>query len=159
MNSEYFVNTGDGYETYTTAEEARAAAWKAIDDWRGYCDPEWPEEVQHVRWGEVYEVAVEIESRSEDGREYCDYDLEPCALDRCESLAQQLSDAKAWAEFINVRNQKEREVVAWARATLTALNTGDIHSGNPLHLKLREVIVALNDADEQTRTAGEGCDE
>lgn len=37
--------------------------------------------------------------------------------------------------------EKLREVYAWASAILTALNVGDIRSGSPLHLKLREVLV------------------
>ena len=35
------------------------------------------------------------------------------------------------------------EIVAWAGAMLTALNVGDVASGSPLHLKLREVMVAF----------------
>jgi hypothetical protein len=36
---------------------------------------------------------------------------------------------------------KCKEVVGWAQAVLTALNIGDIKSGSPLHLKLREVMI------------------
>lgn len=35
-----------------------------------------------------------------------------------------------------------REPVHWAQATLTALNVGDVRSGSPLHLKLREIMIA-----------------
>ena len=42
------------------------------------------------------------------------------------------------------------EVAGWAQAVLTALNVGDIKSGSPLHLKLREVMIAYRAArDEQ----------
>jgi hypothetical protein len=34
------------------------------------------------------------------------------------------------------------QVVVWAQCVLTALNVGDIKSGSPLHLKLREVMIA-----------------
>ncbi len=34
------------------------------------------------------------------------------------------------------------EVVSWAQCVLTALNVGDVKSGSPLHLKLREVMIA-----------------
>lgn len=35
----------------------------------------------------------------------------------------------------------EGEVAAWAQAMLTALNVGDVASGSPLHLKLRDVMI------------------
>lgn len=38
-------------------------------------------------------------------------------------------------------NARLREVMGLAQATLTALNVGDIKSGSPLHLKLREVLI------------------
>lgn len=37
-------------------------------------------------------------------------------------------------------------VVGWAQAVLTALNVGDVKSGSPLHLKLREVMIAYRKA-------------
>lgn len=40
---------------------------------------------------------------------------------------------------------KNLEIISWAQATLTALNTGDVKSGSPLHLKLREVMVENRD--------------
>jgi hypothetical protein len=35
-----------------------------------------------------------------------------------------------------------QEVAQWAQATLTALNVGDVAKESPLHLKLREVMIA-----------------
>lgn len=41
------------------------------------------------------------------------------------------------------RLAKVDDVLHWAQATLTALNTGHVYSGSKLHLKLREVMIAL----------------
>lgn len=41
-----------------------------------------------------------------------------------------------------------QEVAGWAQATLTALNVGDVAAGSPLHLKLREVMIAYREATE-----------
>lgn len=49
----------------------------------------------------------------------------------CESIANLLVQ-----QFKHVQ-----DVVDWASATLTALNTGDVHKESLLHLKLRQVIV------------------
>ncbi len=38
------------------------------------------------------------------------------------------------------------EVYGWAQAVLTALNVGDVKSGSPLHLKLREIMIAYRAA-------------
>ena len=46
------------------------------------------------------------------------------------------------------------EVAKWAQSVLTALNVGDIKSGSPLHLKLREVMIAYRDHFE----AAKECD-
>ena len=40
------------------------------------------------------------------------------------------------------RAERAEEVAHWAQAVLTALNVGDVCSGSPLHLKLREVMTA-----------------
>lgn len=39
-------------------------------------------------------------------------------------------------------------VMHWAQSVLTALNVGDLANGSPLHLKLREVMVAYRDKRE-----------
>lgn len=46
------------------------------------------------------------------------------------------------------------EVMHWAQAVLTALNVGDIKSGSPLHLKLREVMIAYRAATEESPNDG-----
>lgn len=48
----YFVYDPDsGFETYRTAEEAKAAAKEAIDYYRGDAIDGWPDEVSQVCWG------------------------------------------------------------------------------------------------------------
>lgn len=68
----FFVNTGDGIEFCDTAEEASGRAQKAIDGWRDCCDPEWPEEVSDVCWGQVLGQSVEVDVEGK----YVDYKLE-----------------------------------------------------------------------------------
>jgi hypothetical protein len=53
MAKRFFVDTGDGVEYCETQAQAIALAKRAIEHWRGCCDPEWPEEVDDVCWGEV----------------------------------------------------------------------------------------------------------
>jgi hypothetical protein len=59
------------------------------------------------------------------------------------------------AAIVKALNQHAalEEVMHWAQATLTALNVGDVASGSPLHLKLREVMIAFR---EKTRPAEGG---
>jgi hypothetical protein len=45
------------------------------------------------------------------------------------------------------------EPLSWAQAALTALNVGDVKSGSPLHLKLREVMIAYRAALAAVREA------
>jgi len=48
-----------------------------------------------------------------------------------------------------------QEVVYWAKAVLTALNTGNIEKDSLLHHKLREVVIKHRDAVErETPNAG-----
>lgn len=44
---------------------------------------------------------------------------------------------------MDVEQQRLREVASWAQAVLTALNVGDVKRESPLHLKLREVMIAF----------------
>lgn len=37
------------------------------------------------------------------------------------------------------------DVIGWAQAVLAALNVGDVKSGSPLHLKLREAMITYRD--------------
>jgi hypothetical protein len=52
------------------------------------------------------------------------------------------------AELIRLRSEVAAltEVYNWAQCTLTALNVSDVASGSPLHLKLREVLIAYRAA-------------
>jgi len=38
-----------------------------------------------------------------------------------------------------------QEIISCAQATLTALNVGDVQKGSPMHMKLREVMIAHRD--------------
>jgi hypothetical protein len=52
------------------------------------------------------------------------------------------------SQFTKAKTKRElalEEVMHWAQATLTCLNVGDVKSGSPLHLKLREVMIAYRD--------------
>jgi len=63
----FFVYTGEQFELVATREEAIRMAEGAIDDWRDCCDPDWPEEVRNVCWGEVKgHCAEEITSDVDD---------------------------------------------------------------------------------------------
>ena len=42
-----------------------------------------------------------------------------------------------------------QEVIHWAQAILTALNTGSIEQDSPIHRKLREVVIKHRDAVER----------
>lgn len=50
---------------------------------------------------------------------------------------------------------KLEAVYGWAQATLTALNVGDVVKESPLHLKLREVMIAYRSQDEVQSTKGD----
>ncbi len=50
------------------------------------------------------------------------------------------------------------EVAHWAQAVLTGLNVGDVMSGSPLHLKLREVMIAYR-ADKPEISGNDVADE
>lgn len=55
----FFVYTGEQFELVATREEAIRMVEDAIDDWRDCCDPDWPEEVVNVCWGEVKGHCIE----------------------------------------------------------------------------------------------------
>lgn len=54
---------GRGFDIFKTAEEAKAAAEKALDDERAEADEGWNEEVERIYWGEIKGHVVEIERR------------------------------------------------------------------------------------------------
>jgi hypothetical protein len=72
MATRFFVDTGDGIEYCETRQQAIALAKRAIEHWRGCCDPEWPEEVDGVCWGPVMGESVMVEI---DGGAFADYRL------------------------------------------------------------------------------------
>lgn len=49
----FMFEPDSGFETYKTAEEARAAAEEAIDYYRGDAVDGWPDEVSQICWGEI----------------------------------------------------------------------------------------------------------
>ena len=75
MTLRFFVDTGDGYELWETEEEARAAAQSAIEYWRTIADPEWPEEVERVCWGEIREMATAKATQPDEFGSTVDYFL------------------------------------------------------------------------------------
>jgi hypothetical protein len=61
MAKRFFVDTGDGIEYCETQDQAIALAERAIEHWREHCDPEWPDEVESVCWGQVMGESVMVE--------------------------------------------------------------------------------------------------
>jgi len=59
-------------------------------------------------------------------------------------------------ELLNEGNPPDAtaEVAGWAQAVLTALNVGDVKSGSPIHLKLREVMIAYRESKPQGCVVG-----
>jgi hypothetical protein len=77
MATRFFVDTGKGIEYCETQEQAIALAEQAIEHWREQCDPEWPDEVDSVCWGQVMGESVMVEI---DGGAFAEYRLsEPAA--------------------------------------------------------------------------------
>jgi hypothetical protein len=72
MAKRFFVDTGAGIEYCETRQQAIALAEKAIEHWRGCCDPEWPEEVDDVCWGPVMGESMMVEI---DGGAFAEYRL------------------------------------------------------------------------------------
>ena len=66
----------------------------------------------------------------------------PDELVRFQHLPEEDFDPSAQMRRIAAARDAAREVARWAQAVLTGLNVGDIRSGSPLHLKLREVMIA-----------------
>jgi hypothetical protein len=60
MAKRFFVDTGAGIEYCETQSQAIALAEQAIEHWREQCDPEWPDEVDSVCWGEVKGESVPV---------------------------------------------------------------------------------------------------
>ncbi len=80
MESGYWASDDDGVELYDTAREAEAHAKASIAYCRGRCDPAWPEDVEHIRWGVVLGQSVEhvLDDEPPEGCDYmADYVLKP----------------------------------------------------------------------------------
>ncbi|MFH2660065.1 hypothetical protein ABK774_11795 [Enterobacter hormaechei] len=77
----FMFDPDNGFETYKTAEEAKAAADEAIDYYRGDAVDGWPEEVEQVCWGEIKQDAQQVGLRPRDEEDkngcemICDYQL------------------------------------------------------------------------------------
>lgn len=70
----YFVNEGDHIEFYGTELEARTAADDQVAAYRAECDPEWPEGVEYVCWGELTIRGKSVEALGDDDH-YSEYKL------------------------------------------------------------------------------------
>lgn len=70
----FMYDPENGFETYKTAEEAKAAANEAIDYYRGDAGDGWPDEVSQVCWGEIKEEAQQtgLRHRNEEDSGSCD---------------------------------------------------------------------------------------
>lgn len=54
MMARFFAyDPGCGFQEYETGMEAHNAAKSAIDEYRNEAGMEWPEDVEHVCWGEI----------------------------------------------------------------------------------------------------------
>ena len=77
----FMFDPDNGFETYETAEEAKAAADEAIDYYRGEAGDGWPEEVSQVCWGEIKQETQQVGLRPLDKEDsgscemICDYEL------------------------------------------------------------------------------------
>jgi len=70
----FMYDPDSGFETYETAEEARCAAYDAIDYYRGESVDGWPDEVEQVCWGEIKQDSqqVGLRPRNEEDKSSCD---------------------------------------------------------------------------------------
>lgn len=70
----FMFDPDNGFETYKTAEEAKAAAEEAIDYYRGDAGDGWPDEVSQVCWGEIKQESQQfgLRPRNEEDKSCCD---------------------------------------------------------------------------------------
>ena len=77
----FMYEPDNGFETYKTAEEAKAAAEEAIHYYRGDACDGWPEEVDQVCWGEIKQTTIQVGLRPKEEDDpgscdmICDYHL------------------------------------------------------------------------------------
>lgn len=56
------------------------------------------------------------------------------------------AELNQWLQRSADKSEQKDEIVAWAQATLTALNVGDVARESPLHKKLRQVMREYREA-------------
>lgn len=66
-----------------------------------------------------------------------------------------VADMKADRDRLAREVEHTREVIEWLQAAVTALATGDIQHGSPLHHKLRDVVIAYRAACREPGREGE----
>ncbi|WP_158686374.1 hypothetical protein [Cronobacter sakazakii] len=77
----FMFDPENGFETYKTAEEAKAAAEEAIDYYRGDAGDGWHDEVEQVCWGEIKQETQQFDLRPLNAEDesccdmICDYAL------------------------------------------------------------------------------------
>lgn len=61
----YFSYSDDqGFETFTTAEEAKESAQDALDHYQDNASEGWDIEVENIYWGEIKQTTKEINVRT-----------------------------------------------------------------------------------------------
>jgi hypothetical protein len=73
----FSYDPNDGFDTHETADQAMAAAEKALDRYRNEAPDGWDEDVTGVCWGEIKQITVETERRPRTDDDIC----EPCLLE------------------------------------------------------------------------------
>lgn len=77
----FMFDPENGFTTYKTAEEAKVAAEDSIHWYRGDACDGWPDEVEHVYWGEIKQHSQQCGLRPRDDQDkskgdmICDYQL------------------------------------------------------------------------------------
>lgn len=77
----FMYEPDNGFETYKTAEEAKAAAEEAIHYYRGDAIDGWPDEVSQISWGEIKQASTQVGLRPREDDDpgscgmICDYQL------------------------------------------------------------------------------------
>lgn len=87
MADKYFVNCSEeGFETFSTLEEAKEEAQRRVDDEGDMAVEGWSDNVETITWGEIKQVTKAFDHKNSDEAEeegiyigscdyYCDYEL------------------------------------------------------------------------------------
>lgn len=119
----YYVHDGESYDaSYTTPEEARKAAIRALDGWRddARANDGWADEAASVAWGEVREIATAIPhagAAEEDGLDDRGVDYELRAPDE-DMVRAALTTPEG---YVGAMNDAVAEELERLRADLAAL--------------------------------------